>query len=97
MDCGKCGRMLCDSVDEGLVHGKTPFLSGEVKEDFFQRLIIITELKHTTSSNSLKAPQGDLGPDFKERSQEQVYLMLFTAIPSLPRDFDCKAGILSQG
>jgi len=34
---------------------KTLF-SGEVKEDFFQRLIVYTELKHNTSSNYLKAP-----------------------------------------
>ena len=29
------GRMLCTLVDEGSVHGETPFLSGKVKEDFF--------------------------------------------------------------
>lgn len=60
MGCGEHGRMLCALVDEDSVHGKKPFLSGEVKEDFFQRLIVYTELKHNTSTNSLKAPQGEI-------------------------------------
>lgn len=56
----KHGSMLRALGGEGSIHGKKPFLSGEVKEKCFQSLIIYTEFKHNTSSHSLKAPQGKI-------------------------------------